>query len=74
VAELTGTLIRHRKRLGEVAGVLARNGLAAWVPPGDGLLDAGVLKKLRAQTVGAEITELSEGERLRNALTELGTT
>lgn len=74
MAELTGTLIRHRKRLGEVAGVLARNGLAAWVPPGDGLLDAGVLKKLRAQTVGAEITELSEGERLRNALTELGTT
>ena len=74
MAELTGTLIAHRKRLGEVALVLARNGLAAWVPRGSGLLDAKVLQKLRDQVVGPEVTDLSEGARLRNALTELGTT
>jgi ubiquinone biosynthesis protein len=74
MAELTGTLIAHRKRLGEVAGVLARNGLAAWVPRGSGLLDASTLQKLRDQVVGPEVADLSEGQRLRNALTELGTT
>src|SRR5262245_27845826 len=74
MAELTGALIVHRHRLGEVAGILARNGLAAWVPRGAGLLDAGVLQRLRDQVVGPEVTELSEGARLRNALAELGTT
>jgi ubiquinone biosynthesis protein len=71
---LTGTLIRHRRRLGEIAGILTRNGLAAWVPRGAGLLDAGVLKKLHEQTAGPDVAELSEGERLRRTLTELGTT
>ena len=47
MAELTGTLIAHRKRLGEVAAILARNGLAAWIPRGSGLLDAGAFQKLR---------------------------
>lgn len=74
MAEFTGALIVHRRRLGEVARVLARNGLAAWVPRGSGLIDAGTWQKLREQAVGPEVTELSQGERLRNALTELGTT
>lgn len=74
MAELTGALIAHRRRLGEVARILARNGLAAWVPRGSGLIDAGTWEKLREQAVGPEVTELSEGERLRNALSELGTT
>jgi ubiquinone biosynthesis protein len=74
MGELSGTLIAHRKRLGEVAAVLARNGLAAWVPRASGLLDTGVLERLRDQVVGPEVTDLSPGARLRNALTELGTT
>ena len=49
MAELTGTLAAHRKRLGEIAGVLARSGLASWLPRGSGLLDAGVLHKLRVK-------------------------
>jgi ubiquinone biosynthesis protein len=74
MAELTGTLIAHRKRLGEVASILARNGLAAWIPRGSGLLDAGMMQKLRDQVVGPDVANLSEGEKLRNVLTELGTT
>jgi ubiquinone biosynthesis protein len=74
MAELTGTLIAHRKRLAEVAAILARTGLAAWIPRGSGLLDAGTFQKLRDQAVGPDVANLSEGERLRNVLTELGTT
>jgi ubiquinone biosynthesis protein len=74
MAELTGTLIAHRKRLGEVAAILARNGLAAWIPRGSGLLDGGTMQKLRDQVVGPDVANLSEGEKLRNVLTELGTT
>ena len=74
MAELTGELIVHRRRLGEVARVMARNGLASWVPRGSGLIDAGLWQELRDQVVGPEVTELSQGERLRNALSELGTT
>jgi ubiquinone biosynthesis protein len=74
MAELTGTLIAHRKRLGEVAAILARNGLAAWIPRGSGLLDTATMQKLRDQVVGPDVANLSEGEKLRNVLTELGTT
>jgi ubiquinone biosynthesis protein len=74
MAELTGTLIVHRKRLEEIASVLVRNGLAAWVPRGSGLLDSSVMQKLPDHVVGPDVTDLSQGERLRNALTELGTT
>jgi ubiquinone biosynthesis protein len=74
MAELTGTLIAHRKRLGEVADVLVRNGLESWVAHGSDLLDAPALRKLRDHVVRPGVENLSEGERLRNALTELGTT
>ena len=30
MADVTGTLLKHRKRLNEIAGALARHGLAAW--------------------------------------------
>ena len=74
MAELTGTLIAHRKRLSEVAAVLVRNGLETWVTRESGLLDAAALRKLRDHVVRPGVESLSEGERLRNALTELGTT
>jgi ubiquinone biosynthesis protein len=74
MAELTGTLIVHRKRLGEVARVLGRNGLATWLERAPGLLDAKTQQKLVDQVVGPDVADLSDGERLRNALVELGTT
>ena len=74
MAQLTGTLLAHRKRVGEVARVLARNGLAEWAQRGTGLLDSAMLRKVRDQVVDPDVANLSEGERLRKALTELGTT
>jgi ubiquinone biosynthesis protein len=74
MAELTGTLIVHRKRLGEVARVLARNGLATWLERAPGLVDAKTQQRLVDQVVGPDVADLSDGERLRNALVELGTT
>lgn len=59
MAELTGALIVHRRRLGEVARVLARNGLAAWVPRGAGLIDSGTWHRLGEEAVGPNVTELS---------------
>jgi ubiquinone biosynthesis protein len=74
MAKLTGTLLVHRKRLDEIAHVLARNGLAAWVQRGSGLMDTAVMQRLTDRVVDPDIAKMSEGERLRNALTELGTT
>jgi ubiquinone biosynthesis protein len=74
MAKLTGTLLVHRKRLDEIARVLARDGLAAWVQRGSGLVDSAVMQRLTERVVDPDIVNMSEGERLRNALTELGTT
>jgi ubiquinone biosynthesis protein len=73
VAELTATMLKHRQRLREVAGVLARNGLAAWAERGEGLADIGPVDDFVQHVVGAEDIGAYSGERLRNALTELGT-
>jgi ubiquinone biosynthesis protein len=71
---LPGTLFAHRKRIEEIASVLALNGLGLWALRGSGLLDHGVLQELSAHVVRPDVAELSDGERLRNALTQLGTT
>jgi hypothetical protein len=41
--------------MNEVADVLARYGFAPWVQRGDGLLDAGVMKRLSDRVVDPEI-------------------
>jgi ubiquinone biosynthesis protein len=65
--------MRHRARLDEIAGVLAKYGFAAWVQRGSGLVSARILQGLVDRHVDAEIVAMSDGERLRRALTELGT-
>jgi ubiquinone biosynthesis protein len=67
-------MLKHRQRLHEVAGVLARHGLAAWAARGEGLADIGPVDSFVPHVAGAEDIDASSGERLRNALTELGTT
>ena len=67
--ELTGTLARHRQRLGEIMTVLARYGLADWADR-EGI--AGV--KLARRLADPALTRLSPGERMRGAAVELGTT
>jgi ubiquinone biosynthesis protein len=71
---LPATLVRHHERLDEIGEVLAKYGFAAWVQRGSGLVSARVLKGLVDHYADAEIVGLTDGERLRRALTELGTT
>jgi ubiquinone biosynthesis protein len=71
---LPAALVRHRERLDEIGEVLAKYGFAEWVQRGGGLVSGRVMKGLVDHYVDAEIVAMSEGERLRRALTELGTT
>ena len=71
---LPAALVRHRQRLDEIAEVLAKYGFAAWVQRGGGLVSGRVMKRLADHYVDADIVAMSEGERLRRALSELGTT
>jgi ubiquinone biosynthesis protein len=70
---LPAALMRHRARLDEIAEVLARYGFAAWVQRGSGLVGARVMQGL-VDRVDPRIVAMSDGERLRRALAELGTT
>src|SRR6476619_4067744 len=71
---LPAALMRHRQRLDEIAGVLAKYGFATWVQRGSGLVSARVMQGLVDRHVDPQIVSMSDGERLRRALTELGTT
>ena len=37
MADVTSTLLKHRRRLNEIAGALSRHGLAAWAARGGGI-------------------------------------
>jgi ubiquinone biosynthesis protein len=74
MAEVTGTLLKHRKRLNEIAGALARHGLAAWAARGGGIAGLAPIENLVHRVVGDEELGATDSERLRHALTELGTT
>jgi ubiquinone biosynthesis protein len=63
-------LVRDSKRLHEVVSTLVRYGLAPWLEKAN---VGWVRKHLRAAS-GEQIGELSQGARLRLAMTELGTT
>ena len=74
MADLADSLVKHRARLNEIARVLARNGLAAWAARGAGLAGIGPVEQLIDRKMAPEDLDVSDGARLRNALTELGTT
>jgi ubiquinone biosynthesis protein len=71
---LPAAIVRHHGRLDEIAEVLAKYGFAAWVQRGSRLVSARVVKGLVDRHVAPEVVAMSDGERLRHALTELGTT
>ncbi len=71
---LPAAMVRHHARLDEIAEVLAKYGFAAWAQRGSRLVSARVMKGLVDRYVAPEIVAMSDGERLRRALTELGTT
>ena len=74
MADVTGTLLKHHKRLNEIAGALARHGLATWAARGGGIAGLAPIERLVHRVVSEEDVSASDGERLRGALAELGTT
>jgi len=74
MAEVTATLIQHRRRLNEIASVLVHHGLAAWAARGAGIAGVEPVEHLINRVISPDELEMSEGQRLRGALTELGTT
>jgi ubiquinone biosynthesis protein len=74
MTDVTGTLLKHRKRLNEVAGALTRHGLATWAARGGGIAGLAPIDALVHRVVSEEDVNASDGERLRGALAELGTT
>jgi ubiquinone biosynthesis protein len=74
MSDVAGTLVKHRKRLNEVARVLARHGLASLVARGGGITGTGAVQTIVDLVVAPEEAEATDAERLRGALAELGTT
>ena len=71
MTELMQVATKHRRRLNEIVKVLDRYGLAAWAArPGTAIPGVEIAKRLAEPGLSA----MSAGERLRAALTELGTT
>jgi len=63
-------LVRDSKRLHEVVSTLGRYGLAPWLEK----VNVGWLRKQLESADGQRIADLSQGARLRLAMTDLGTT
>ena len=74
MTDVAGTLVKHHRRLNEIASVLVRHGLASWAARGEGIAAVAPVENLIHRVVTPEEAEATPGERLRNALTELGTT
>jgi ubiquinone biosynthesis protein len=72
--DLAGVLFRHRERLKEIGNVLSRYGFARLA---DHAAEAGVPSiagRLVTRVADPALASLSAGQRLRGALSELGTT
>jgi ubiquinone biosynthesis protein len=74
MAEVAGTLLKHRERVNEIADVLVRHGLASWAARGAGIAGVPPVEHMVERVVRPDVLAQSDGERLRGALTELGTT
>jgi hypothetical protein len=70
MAEVAGSLFKHRERLNEMATVPARHGLAAWAARGGGIATAGPVDAVVHRVLTPEEMEASTSERLRGALTQ----
>jgi ubiquinone biosynthesis protein len=74
MAEVAGSLLKHRKRLNEMLAVLARHGLGGWAARGGRIAGLDPVEWAVRRVIPPEELDKTEGERLRGALTELGTT
>jgi ubiquinone biosynthesis protein len=74
MSDVSGTLLKHRKRINEIAEALARHGLAAWASRAGGIATLAPVEARVHRVVAEEDLAASDGQRLRGALVDLGTT
>ena len=71
---MAGVLFRHRDRIEEIADVLARFGFARLADHAAAAADTGLRATTVTHMADPDLVALSSGQRLRGALSELGTT
>ena len=72
--DIAGVLFRHRDRIKEIADVFARYGFARLADNAGAALDSGLRATLVTRIADPDLVALTSGQRLRGALSELGTT
>jgi ubiquinone biosynthesis protein len=72
--DIAGVLFHHRDRIKEIADVFARYGFARLADHAAAALDTGLRATLVARIADPDLAALTSGQRLRGALSELGTT
>jgi ubiquinone biosynthesis protein len=72
--DIAGVLFGHRRRIEEIAEVLARYGFARLADNAGAAADTGLRARLVTRIADRDLAALTAGQRLRGALTELGTT
>jgi ubiquinone biosynthesis protein len=72
--DLAGVLFRHRERLKETANVLSRYGFARLADHAAEAGEPGIAGRILTRVADPELASMSAGQRLRGALSELGTT
>jgi predicted unusual protein kinase regulating ubiquinone biosynthesis (AarF/ABC1/UbiB family) len=68
------TLVKHGKRLNEIASVVVRHGLASVVERGESIAGLKPVEKLVHRVTSTDEADATDRERRRDAFTELGTT
>ena len=68
--ETIPNLVRDSRRFHQIVSTFTRYGLAPWLSG----INASWIKKQLVAADGRQISDLSQGARLREAFTELGTT
>ena len=72
--DIAGVLFRNRSRIKEIADVLGRYGFARLADNAGAALDTGLRATLVTRIADPDLAALTSGQRLRGALSELGTT
>jgi ubiquinone biosynthesis protein len=72
--DIAGVLFRHQNRIKEIAEVLSRYGFARLADHAAAVLDTGLRATLVTRIADPDLAALTSGQRLRGALSELGTT
>jgi ubiquinone biosynthesis protein len=72
--EAMSTLLKHRSRVNEIARVLVKQGLGSWAARLENIVDIPPVERMVHGLASPDELGMSDGERLRNALAELGTT